>query len=225
MRSLPSLKVLNAQAESKGWEKKLDRACRTGVLDGEKLVCEWHDRCEGDLRHYLHYDIFSDKPKGILTLCERHDGYYGSSSEGYFECVDCNKIMVTNENYYTSTSDGDVCIPCYADRVLNDEDAWIPLTDEAIDAINFNNVRKAKHLIAVQMPVPEGIEAVGDGVTFDSMDGHGVNDDIDNLKEELRQAKEQGANRALLILDGGFQFCVSVYVPVKGGRFDQAVTA
>jgi len=230
MWSLPTMRQLNEQAESKGFEEKLKRACRTGKLDGEQLVCEWqgHDqpsRCDGELRHYLHYDIFSDKPKGILTLCERHDGYYGSPSEGYFECVDCNRVHIENitwERYEVGTEDGSVCIPCYAERVLNDENQWLPLTDEVINALTFNQVRKAKHLIAVQMKVPDGIHQVGDGVTFDSGDGHGINGSLLDLKAELLQAREDGATRALLILDDAFQFCVSIgiYVPDQDGRFD-----
>jgi hypothetical protein len=235
MWSLPTLKQLNEQAESKGFEQKLQDACRTGILDGETLVCEWADhdepsRCEGELRHYLHYDIFSDKPKGILTLCERHDGYYGSPSEGYFECVDCNRVHIENitwERYEVGTEDGSVCIPCYAERVLNDENQWLSITDEVIDGLTFYQVRKAKHLIAVQMKTPDGIHQVGDGVTFDSSDGHGINGGLEDLRAELRQAREEGATKAMLILDGGFQFCVSigVYAPDKDGRFDQKEVA
>jgi|SRR5882762_2823441 len=235
MWSLPTMKQLNEKAESKGFEEKLKRACRTGELDGEKLVCEWaeHDdpsRCDGELRHYLHYDIFSDKPKGILTLCEHHDGWSGSPSEGYFECADCNRVQIENitwERYEVGTEDGSVCIPCYAERVLNDENQWLPLTDEVINALTFDYVRKAKHLIAVQMKVPDGIHQVGDGVTFDSMDGHGIDGGLLDLKAELLQAREDGATRALLILDGAFQFCVSigVYVPDQNARFDQKEVA
>lgn len=232
MWSLPSMKQLNQEAESKLFQNKLKRALKTGVLDRKKLVCEWADhdtpsRCSGDLRHYLHYDIFSPLPKGILTLCEHHDGYYGRPTEGYFECADCNKVMIENitwERYEHTTEDGDsICIPCFAQRVLSDDDRWIVLTDENIAAVNFNQVRKAPHCIAVQMPIPTGIEFVNNA-EFDSMDGHSISGGgVNELKESLKELQTEGYKRAILILDAAYQFAVSiaVYKPIKNGPYDE----
>src|SRR5690348_12408001 len=97
MWSLPDINRMNSEAFQ--LKNKLEEAARTGTLDGEKLKCEWEghsEPCDGELRHYLWYDIFSDDPKGILTLCEHHDGYYGSPSEGYFTCEDCERVMTEN---------------------------------------------------------------------------------------------------------------------------------
>jgi hypothetical protein len=230
MWSLPSLKVLNEQAESKGYDKKLERACRTGVLDRKKLVCEWthHDepsKCSGELRHYLHYDIFSDKPKGILTLCEHHDGYYGSPSEGFFECCSCQRVMIENitwERYETIIDGESFCLPCAAELHLAENSNWTPLTDAAIDALTFDDVRKAPHLIGVQMPIPKGIEFVNN-CEWDSYSGQGISGGgVNELKDSLRERKAAGDTKAILIMDAAYQFAVSigVYVPVKGGKYD-----
>jgi len=228
MWSLPDINRMNSEASSQ--KRKLERAAKTGILDREKLTCEWqgHDelsRCSGELRHYLWYDIFSDDPKGILTLCEHHDGYYGSPSEGYFDCAGCNRVMIENytwEYYRHITEDGEtLCLPCFAHEVLADDDRWTQLADEKIDGLTFEHVRKAPHCIGVRMPIPKAIRFVNN-VEFDSSTGQCISGGgIDELKETLRQLKNEGSSRAILILDAAYQFAVSiaVYAPVEGGRF------
>jgi hypothetical protein len=221
MWSLPDIKRMNAEASSQ--KSKLQKAVRTGKLDGKPLQCEWADhdspsQCEGELRHYLWHDIFGPDPKGILTLCEHHDGYYGSPSEGYFTCGDCGEVFAENYTWelYYHVGDGDIyCLPCYAAQVIADEERWIPLTDEAIKRISFNDVRKAPHCIGVEMPVPKEIKFVNN-VEFDSMDGHCISGGgVEELKDTLRDLQTQGVPRALLILDAAYQFAVSigVYAP------------
>jgi hypothetical protein len=223
MWSLPDIKRLNAEASNQ--KKALEKGARTGKLDGKKLTCEWHDhdapsRCEGELRHYLWRDIFSPDPKGIITLCEHHDGYYGSPTEGYFTCSDCGELYAENytwELYYVNTEDGQVCLPCYAQRVINDEERWIQLTDANIEALSFEQVQKAPHCIGVKMPVPKEIRFV-DNAEFDSMDGHSISSSgVAGLRQTLLQLKAEGAPKALLILDAAYQFAVSVgvYVPAE----------
>jgi|GEM_PF-5247444 len=231
MWALPDIRRLNAEAGSKTFRQKLSRACRTGKLDGKKLGCEWagHDgKCAGELRHYFWFDIFSNDPKGILTLCEHHDGYYGSPSEGYFECAYCNRVMVENytwELYYHDTEDGHVCLPCYVERELAEPSNWIALTDAVIDALTFREVRKAKHLIGVQMPIPKGINFFGntemDGLSGGRLTGFSSCEEspdgaVEELKETLRRAQAEGHTRAILILDAAYQFSVSIgiYVPI-----------
>jgi hypothetical protein len=216
--ALPTMKQLNQEAETKTFQDRLRRALKTGKLNGEVLTCEWaeHDdpsRCDGELGHYLHYDIFSDKPKGILTLCEHHDGYYGSPSEGYFTCEDCQRVHTENitwERYVHDTEDGPVCLPCYAKRVIADDDQWIPLTGERINALTERDLHKAPHCIGVQMPIPAGIEFVNN-VEYDSYSGRGISGGgVEELKDTLNKLKAEGEDRALLILDAAFQFAVSV---------------
>jgi len=216
MWSLPDINRMNSEAASQ--KRQLERALKSGKLDGKKLECEWkgHDaECEGELRHYPWFDIFSEDPKGILTLCERHDGYYGSPSEGYFECEGCNRVMVENytwELYYVIYEASQLCLPCYAQEVLNDAGHWIPLTDERIESLTFNDVRKTPHCIGVEMPVPKQIRFVNN-VEFDSMDGHCISGGgLEEIKETLRQLQDEGETRAILILDAAYQFAVSVGV-------------
>lgn len=222
MWSLPDIQRMNSEAATN--RKRLERACRTGILDRKKLVCEWanHDgKCEGELRHYLWYDIFSDDPKGILTLCERHDGYYGSPSEGYFECEACNRVFVENytwEIYSAYFHDAQLCLPCYAEQVLSVEENWIRLTDERIESLTFNDVRKAPHCIGVEMPVPKQIRFVNN-VEFDSSSGQCISGGgLDELKETLRALRDEGETKAILILDAAYQFAISigVYAPTHG---------
>jgi hypothetical protein len=226
MWSLPDINRMNSEAHQ--LKTKLEQAVRTGTLHREQLKCEWEGHsevCDGDLRHYLWYDIFSDDPKGILTLCDHHDGYYSSPSEGYFTCDDCGRVFTENytwELYYHCDDSGIVCLPCYAARELAEDENWIQLTDEGIESVTDKTVHKAKHLIGVKMPVPKGIRFVNN-VEYDSMDGHCINGgDVEELKETLRQLKGEGSTRAILSLDAAYQFAVSigVYVPVKGGQYD-----
>jgi hypothetical protein len=235
MWSLPDINRMNNEAAANAGN--LEAAYETGVLEGEKLTCEHEDdNCAGALRHYLWYDIFSDDPKGILTLCERHDGYYGSPAEGYFWCRDCHRVMTENYTWelcYVVSDHGELlCLPCHAKRELRNLDNWIPLMPEDIARITFKHVRQAKHLIGVRMPVPEDIEEFGEGVTLDSSTGgkvrgftHADNDPADGveeLKAVLLDAMNAGHKRAILILDGAYQFAVSigVYVPTKSEEYD-----
>lgn len=229
MWSLPDINRMNNEAASaKG---NLEAALETGTLNGEKLECEcksWgREDCNGELYHYLWYDIFSNDPKGILSLCEHHDGYFGSPTEGYFTCSACEKVFIDNytwELYYVLTDCEQLCLPCYAAEELTKDENWIQLTDEAINGLTFDRVRKAKHLIGVRMPVPKGIQEFGEGVTLDSSTGgkvvgfttatHSTEPGVEDLKDTLREAKGEGHKRAILILDGGYQFAVSIGVYV-----------
>jgi hypothetical protein len=239
MWSLPDIQRLNSHAQDN--RVALENAVETGFLNGEALECEcagWgRTDCTGDLRHYLWFDIFSDDPKGILTLCERHDGYFGLPTEGYFTCDDCQRVMIENytwERYSTYDEDACevLCLPCAAERYISDDDNWLTLTPESVAALNFDRVRKAKHVIGVRMPVPKSIEAFGDGVTLDSSSGGIVrgfssadstpDSGVRELRDQLTEAMEAGHKRALLILDGGYQFAVSIGVYVDAQEQAQA---
>jgi hypothetical protein len=223
MWSLPDIKRLNDEATTK--RKALQRAARTGRLNGKKLTCEWagHDgECTGELYHYLWYDIFSDDPKGIVSLCDTHDGAYGDPSEGYFRCEACQRIVIENYTWERYEQDG-LCPRCAAKTYIEDEDAWIRLTDEDIAIVTLDVIRKAKHVIGVEMPVPKSIQFVGN-VEFDRSTGEKLYSTreagVEELKELLEQAKADGHKRALLILDAAYQFAVGigVYVDARPAR-------
>jgi hypothetical protein len=74
MWSSPDIAGLNFHAVDR--QVALRNAVGTGFLNGERLTCEHeNDNCTDELRHHLWHDIFSDHPKGVLTLCEPHDRY------------------------------------------------------------------------------------------------------------------------------------------------------
>lgn len=225
MWSLPDINRMNSEAAASA--KRLERAVRTGKLDGKTLTCEHEsDECSGKLYHHLWYDIFSDDPKGVLTLCEHHDGYYGLPDEGFFECDDCNRVMVENytwEYYRVLVDDAILCLPCAAARYIAEDDNWIALTPENIDGLNFDQVRKAKHVIGVEMPVPKTITFIDnvevDGSTGGRLTGFSSSESsptgaVEELRGILRDQMAAGATRALLILDAAYQFSVSIGVYV-----------
>jgi hypothetical protein len=228
MWALPNIAVLNEEAHRKAVSGEFDRAIEE-LIDpdtGEPAQCMYaSEECDGGLRGELYYDIFSEDPKGVIFLCERHWGYYGSPAEGYFCCSDCGRTFIenyTHEMYSHNTEDGTICLNCWAQRVINDSSRWIELTEEAIESVDFETLRKAPHIFAVGGP-RHGLERIG-VVTFDSMTGGRVtgltscesspSGGVKEIKKILRRAMEMGYQRALLVLDGAYQFAVDIGVYV-----------
>jgi len=233
MWSLPDIAKLNQDAADQDKKARLVR-CAELLVDHcteKKAQCEHHgEECEGRLTGYLTYDIFSDDPKGVLFLCEHHYGHYGSPDEGYFFCDDCSRIFIENYTWerYDHVEGGEVlCLNCHAKRVIANPKAWIVLTDAAINKIDFERVRRAPHIIAVDGPT-HGLIQRGNA-EFDSMGGQsiGSGNGVEGLKNALRQAKRKGHKRALLVMDAAYQFAVSIAVyaePIKkAGRSHKAV--
>ncbi len=225
MWSLPDINRLNEEASINA--NKYELALKTGKIDDEVIVCEcgswgFENECDGEIHYYLWYDIFSDDSKGVFGLCEKHDGYYGSPTEGFFICDGCGKVHTENytwENYHVHNDWGIVCLNCYRENELSQEENWINLTNESIESIDFDVVRKAKHLLAVGQnspdDLPDGLIYI-DNAEFDSMDGHSISGNgLTGIKEALFEAKEQGHTKAILILDAAYQFAVSIGVYVK----------
>jgi hypothetical protein len=220
MWSLPDIRALNHQA-------KLDRAtiemlAKAGVAeDGSKLECLYsRDECEGQLHTHLYFDIFSDDPKGTVTVCEKHDGYYGSPAEGYFYCDDCGRVFIENYTWELYSFEG-VCLNCYRKSELRNPDNWIDLRNGGIEQLTFEQVRKAKHLLAVGQDTPKSLKFIGnaemDGSTGGELIGFSScastpDSAVERLCELLRTAKDRRYKRAILILNGGYQFSVSVGV-------------
>ena len=239
MWSLPDIKRLNEQAASKAAHSEI----RQQLSGRRKVECAICDKpATKDSRHEW-FDIFSDDPKGVVGLCAEHDEECGPHPEGFFFCDGCNRLFINNytwENYYHVTDEGEIfCLNCYAKRYVDDPDNWINLdevdTDRdedgnlydytpGIDELTFEQVRKAAHVIAVDGPTPKGIKYF-DGVNLDAFSGGRVtgfsssedspDGGVGELQDILRAAKAAGHTKALLVLDGAYQFCVSigVYVP------------
>ena len=213
MWSLPDIAVRNARAAAA--KDGVHKAVETGVdpETGKRAVCEREDAdCGGEVRGVPYYDIFSDDPKGVLFLCKNHAGEH---DDHLFDCDDCGRLMmdhITWEPYVQHTKDGDtICLNCFAQRVIDDPASWISLTKAGIDAIDFDRVRTAPHIIAVSGPT-HGLICHGN-VEFDSMSGECIGGDgVDGLKDALRQARKEGKRKALIVIDAIYQFAVSIGV-------------
>jgi hypothetical protein len=215
MWSLPDINRMNAVAASLEVKSRIQRT----VEDPPTLncvVCEWEGKDTPADTAYEVHDIFSDDAKDALGVCEEHDGATGAPVEGYFTCEDCERVMVSNytwENYFVWDEDSILCINCARKARLAEPGSWIDLTDGEIEEVDFERIRRAPHLFAVgQKPEDHGLREVG-GVLYDSMTGSVVTGD--DIQSMLRKARDGGATRATLILDGAFQFSVSIGVYVE----------
>jgi hypothetical protein len=215
MWSLPDIAVRNSRAAAA--KPGLHKAVETGVdpETGKRAVCEREDQnCGGEVRGTPYYDIFSDDPKGVLFLCENHAGEH---DEDLFDCIDCGRLMmdhITWERYVHDTDDGPVCLNCYAKRVMDNPASWIALTKKTIDALTFDRVRKAPHIIAVSGPT-HGLQFHGN-VEFDSTDGHCISGGgIDEIKDLLHKVRKEGKRRALIVMDAAYQFSISEAIYTK----------
>lgn len=216
MWSLPDIKKLNEEAELK-WKGRKSLKPEQ-ILKGH--TCE---HCDNPATMYFNtYDIFSDVPKSQIFLCNKHDGYYMSPPEGYFICDECNRVFIENytwESYSHTDEDGEVCLNCYFDREIKNKENWI----KSVKEITMDRVRKAKHLIPVsgthwkkylkfigntELDSSSGKKITGSSSTSSVDDG--LNELRDLVKVALKNKKE-----CIFILDGAYQFAVSIGVYIK----------
>jgi hypothetical protein len=220
MWSLPDINSLNARAAANA--KNLQREVRRK----RKPNCE-HWNCNAKAKFsYLVYDIFSADPKGVIHLCESHDGSSGDPLEGYFTCAHCERVMAENytwELYYTHLDDQTVCLSCAAEIYFADEQNWIapatvnqvvlipkgpPLFDSQSGVLN---VARCPHVLAVKQPVPAEILFV-DNAEFDNCNGHQISGD--NLLEVIKRLDQPFCP----VLDAAYQFAVSIGIYVRGKK-------
>lgn len=223
MWSLPDINRMNAEAATPAAKGLITKQLRGRA----KLECCMCDKPATLRSRQEYFDIFSDLPKGVIGLCAKHEEEYGGIPEGYFYCNQCNRLFVENytwENYFSESEDGEIiCLNCKAEEYVGNPDNWLQLP-EAIADLDFNRVRQAGHVIAVKGPIPKGLKEYG-GVTLDSFSGGRVtgfsssegspDGGVQELKDLLLKAHEDGHSEAILILDGAFQFCVSIGVYVR----------
>ena len=219
MWSLPDIRRLNKEAVKNS--SKLNKAIETGYLDGIKIKCDW---CDKPAEYtYPWYDVFSDVTKGIIGLCEEHDHYYGSPSEGFFICDDCERVFITNytwELYYTDTEDGDrICLNCAFDRYVKESEHWL----SSLKQLTWERLRKAPHIIPVSGRHWECDLSFIGNVEFDSLTGEKITgfsststreDGLDDLRKLVEKAFK-GHKKCILILDAAYQFAVSIGVYAK----------
>lgn len=226
MWSLPNIVKMNQEAEDKAFRQLIGKQVKYHLDEtGIQAACMY---CEKPADVSLAwFDIFSDNAKGVVHLCEEHEEYYGSLAEGYFYCAGCDRVMIENytwELYSHIDDDSELCLNCYREKVLAEPASWIPLTDENINALEFEQVRQAPHILADSQTVPEDLELL-DTVTLDDMSGGKVTGfessrsspggGVRELRDLLRIARDQGHQQAVLILDGAYQFAVSIGVYVR----------
>ena len=196
-----------------------------------KPVCEHIDCTNSATVSYLTYDIFSDDPKGVIHLCEQHDGYSGDPMEGYFTCARCHRVMAENYTWerYAVQCDGEpVCLKCAAEEYFADANNWIspsavkrvvlspdrrPLFDPTTGVLN---IAKCRHVLGVQQPLPSGVEFV-DNAEFDSLDGHQISGD--DLLEVIQRLDQPFCP----VLDAAYQFAVSIGIYVRSGQHREPV--
>jgi hypothetical protein len=223
MWSLPDINRLNANAASNA--KRLEREARRK----RKPNCEHWNCNESATVSHLTYDIFSDDPKGVLHLCEHHDGYSGDPMEGHFTCSSCHRVMVENytwERYETRNEDGEsICLKCAAEEYFSNEKNWLlpsaiesvvlqpkgpPIFDPATGVLN---VARCRHVLGVSQPIPEGIEFF-ENSEFDSCSGHQISGD--NLLSVIQRLDPQ--QPFCPVLDAAYQFAVSIGIYVRKGN-------
>jgi hypothetical protein len=213
MWSLPDIRRMNQEAMEVGFKKQLQAQLKCRA----RVVCLFCDKRATKNSRQEWFDIFSDQPKGVIGLCKKHDGDLGGVPEGYFFCDACGRLFIQNytwENYFAETDTGAiVCLNCRAKEYIEDNEHWMQLDEATIDEIDFDVVRKAPHLIAVEGPIPEGLKFY-DNVEFDSYTGSPLGGGIPALKNILKQASEE-YSEAILILDAAYQFAVSIGVYVR----------
>ena len=238
MWSLPDIKRLNSlNSEAQLNRKRLEEAVRTGVLDGKTLrCCEYTKHCRGPLEHRLWYDIYSDGPRWIVSMCEFHRIRFGRP-ENFFTCFNCQRWMAKVYVYtlpFTITEDGwPVCLRCAAQRYVEKEDNWIALRDEDIAVVGFYAIQCAPHVLDACMPLAETVaekiqlfdRVALDNETCGMIFGIGCQDPtpesaVEALREILEEAKNAGHDRALLIIDGVYEFAFSIGVYVRAAVMD-----
>ena len=218
MWSLPNIKTMNARAAVAA--SKLKRAARSK----RKPQCGYWNCNSRATRSYLVYDIFSEDPKDLLHLCERHDGYSGDPMEGYFTCAHCARVIVENYTweYYRMELDGEtLCLKCAAEAYFSDPKNWIKpqnvksVTLEPGAGQLFNaktgvlNIACCRHVLGVQQPLPMGIK-FAENAEFDSCDGHQISG-----RRFLDMISDLDGQPFVPVLDAGYQFAVSIGIYVR----------
>src|ERR1017187_4157397 len=173
MWCLPNIVAMNSRAAANA--KKINREAK--LKQSVRHPCE----CCGNpsTHHEKWFDIFSDDAKGVRHLCDGcHES--GRGEEGFFDCENCGRLMITNitwERYEIILDGASLCLKCAAEQHFADPDNWIDpkLVKEVVLAPHnprlngknvplFNpatgilNVARCRHVLGVQQPIPQGIK-------------------------------------------------------------------
>lgn len=216
MWSLPDIKRMNRIASEAERRRAIHRQKRKLLGDdGQPAKCQVHG-CGRKAEHAEYwYDVFSNDPKGVEFMCAEHAEERGCL-ENSFKCSECGRVFVENytwERYVHDHDDGrSLCLNCWRDECLAQDENWIDLSAKDREALTLNDLRAAPHLLCVDMDVPENLVRVGENVIVDTCDCRFVSGSMECLDSALREAAERGFKRAILIMDGAYQFCCSIQV-------------
>lgn len=224
MWGLPDIVKMNEEAHKKALSGKplewyIDR--RIDPETGEPAQCYYQSSaCDGEVGGVLWYDVFSGDPRGVLFLCDHHAQVCGCP-DGYFQCVSCDLVYITNYTWepygvYDSLEGGVLCLDCCAEKVISNPKSWIALKQSGI-TLREDDLGKVKHIFA-QGGSRHGLEQIGDSVLYERdwvHVGTKAERHLWPLEQLLQQARQEGYSKALLAVDGVYQFGYSVGVYVQ----------
>lgn len=217
MWSLPNIVQMNARTAAEETQSQLrEQLAHPEAHQCE--VCDWDGERKPAEVAYLTYTVYSDLPDGVIFMCEAHDGFSGSPMEGYFTCGECDRVFANNitwELHYVDRDEETLCLNCARRAYLAEPGNWVDLADAGAReaAADFENLRQAPHLYAVdQVERDTELQLIGNA-EYDSMGGGQISGR--SLEALLEEAREAGHERAVIILDGAYQFAVSIGVYVE----------
>ena len=220
MWSLPEINAINAQAAANA--AKLRRQIRRGPSKQQK--CEVYGCEEHATKSHPWFDTFSDDPKGLVHVCPDH---VAEDVEEMFCCGQCNRLMCdhyTWERYRVELDGRVLCLKCAAEEYFEDQANWIdpklvkevgfdrngaPLFNKRT---GFLNLARCRHVLGVKQPLPQGIEFVAN-MEFDSEDCR----QISGLPP-VALIQQLDCERFCPVLDGAYQFAVSIGLYVRNGQ-------
>ena len=238
MFCLPNIKRLNDEAASREIKREIEDLIANPQVHPCQ-VCQWHDiNRQADYAHPFH-DIYSNDAKGVLFVCDEHEGYGGEPYEGYFRCEKCDRVLVENyswEMFFVYVEEhGTLCLPCALKTFIANHENWVdPRRVKNADFVDFEerifiaetgtlNLAAIEHLIGVRMPIPKSLVFYRN-VEFDGLSkcelattmstfgpGHGEH----SVLSVIEEIAEQGYTECLVILDAVYQFAASIGVYVS----------
>ena len=136
---------------------------------------------------------------------------------------------------FTTSSYGQLCLPCALELYLDDDSHWIDPRQVEHVVLGHNgeqdaaivlfdradgtlNLACARHLIGVSMPLPDRLRFVGN-IELDAYSGrqlatsmatYGPGHGEASALSRVEALSEEGYQRILVIVDAGYQFSISI---------------
>jgi len=226
MWSLPDIQRMNERAAAQSRQVKREAARK------RKPQCSHYGCEQRAAKSFLYYDIFSNQPKGVVHVCDRHHNGLQPDDDELFFCEGCQRVMVDHyawERYQVVIGDTVLCLKCAAKQYFSDPKNWIdPKLVKSVVVEPYDprkngtntplfsprtgklNVARSPHVLGVKQPLPRGIAFV-ENAEFDRMEGHQISGR--SLLGVIRELNQPFAP----VLDAGWQFAVSIGIYVRSG--------